>query len=365
LVQEATDEQRGTVVTATYFEWLAGETPTRAWINNPTQQEVELSLAQGAVACTSNPAYGGNLLKRAPDEILPDITAVAATGASGDEAAALVQQRLVERLLPQFADLHQRSAGREGWVSLQGAPGLDTSVEPILESARLARSLGPNCIPKIPATEPGLAALEVLVHEDQPVLMTEVFSLSQVAETCVRYLRASEASGNRPVFIMAPITGIFGDYLRAVASRDSSDIAPEKVVWAGVIWARAAKRLVDEKRYPVQLLYGGARTTEDLTQLVGGPHAATVNWSTFAEVLATDPEQRETVDDPVPAAIAADLAATFDDFRRAMAIDGLRADEFEDFGPVQHFRDAFVAGWNAVRDAVATEQAAATPGSVS
>ena len=29
-----------------------------------------------------------------------------------------------------------------------------------------------------------------------------------------------------------------------------------------------------------------------------------------------------------------------------------RTAEFEDFGPVQHFRDAFIAGWNAVRDAI-------------
>ena len=291
---------------------------------------------------------------------LPDIAAVAATGASGDAAVALVQQRLVERLLPRFSEIHERSGGREGWVSLQGAPELDTDVEPILESARLARSLGPNCIPKIPATEPGLAALEVLVKEDQPVLMTEVFSLAQVAATCERYLRAAEASGKRPVFIMAPITGIFGDHLRAVATAESIDVAPEALAWAGVIWARAAKRLVDERRYPVQLLYGGARMTEDLTGLVGGPHAATVNWSTFAEVLAGDVEHRETVDDPAPEAITAELATAFDDFRRAMAIDAVGADEFEEFGPVQYFRDAFIVGWNAVKDAVSAAQAAAT-----
>ena len=342
----------------TYFEWLQQETASRAWINNPTEAEIDLALANGAVACTSNPAYGGNLLKRAPDEIHPDIVAVAATGLRGDDAAAVVQQRLVARLLPRFQHHFESSGGREGWVSLQGAPELDTGVEPILASARLARSLGPNCIPKIPATEPGLDALDVLVSEDQPVLMTEVFSLAQVTETCERYLRASESSGNRPVFIMAPITGIFGDHLRAVARRESIDIEPEIVTWAGVIWARAAKRLVDERGYPVQLLYGGARTIEDLVELVGGPHAATINWSTFADVLAAEPQQRETVDDPSPSGVSERLAATFDDFRRAISIDGLTTAEFEAFGPVQHFRNAFIDGWNAVRDAVDAEQEA-------
>ncbi len=154
------------------------------------------------------------------------------------------------------------------------------------------------------------------------------------------------------MFIMAPITGIFGDHLRKLADRDGLAVSPMATRWAGVTWARAAKRLVDERGYPVQLLYGGARTTEDLTGLVGGPHAATVNWSTFEEVLEADPERRMTVGDPPPADVLEQLTAMFDDFRRALAIDGLEVEEFEGFGPVQHFRDAFIAGWTAVRDAV-------------
>ena len=69
-----------------------------------------LALAQGAVACTTNPAYGGNLLKRAPDEIMPDIAAIVAEGAMGDDAVARVQARLVARILPHF--LRPAPAGR-------------------------------------------------------------------------------------------------------------------------------------------------------------------------------------------------------------------------------------------------------------
>jgi transaldolase len=343
----------------TYFEWLARQTASRAWVNNPTQDEIGLALAQGAVACTTNPAYGGNLLKRAPHEIQADIAAVAASGTSGDDAVALVQQRLVGRILPHFLPRFESTGGREGWVSFQGAPELDTRPEPILASARTARSLGPNCIPKIPATAPGLEALEELVRDGQPTLMTEVFSLAQVREACERYLQASEASGQRPAFIMAPITGIFGDHLRKIAARDGLDIDARAVTWAGLIWARAAKRFVDEHGYAVQLLYGGARTIADLTELVGGPHASTVNWATFAEILEADPQRRETIADPPPPDIVARLTGTFDDVRRALDVGALSLEEFEEFGPVQHFRDAFIEGWNAVREAIAAEQAAA------
>jgi transaldolase len=345
-------------MTDTYFSWLAHETPSRVWINNPTQEEIGLALAQGAVACTTNPAYGGNLLRRVPDEIAPDIAALVAEGARGDDAVARVQARLVARILPHFLPRFEASGGREGWVSFQGAPELDTDAEHILAAARMARGLGVNCIPKIPATGPGLEAFDRLVCEGCPTLMTEVFSLAQVKETCERYLRAADESGQRPVFIMAPITGIFGDHLSKVADRDGLSIAPEATRWAGVIWARAAKRLVDERGFPVQLLYGGARTTGDLTSLVGGPHAATVNWSTFEEILEADPDRRETVDDPPPADILEQLMSTFEDVRRALDVDGLDVEAFEGFGPVQHFRDAFIAGWTAVRDEIEVQRTA-------
>jgi hypothetical protein len=35
----------------------------------------------------------------------------------------------------------------------------------------------------------------------------------------------------------------------------------------------------------------------------------------------------------------------------------LTLDEFEAFGPVQHFRDAFVAGWRKVAEAIREERA--------
>ena len=36
-----------------------------------------------------------------------------------------------------------------------------------------------------------------------------------------------------------------------------------------------------------------------------------------------------------------------------MHLGSLTVEEYEDFGPVQHFRDNFIAGWNAVLAAIA------------
>jgi transaldolase len=342
----------------TYFDWLALATHSRVWVNNPSEREIGLALANGAVGCTTNPAYGGGLLRRVPDEVRPVVAAVVAEVSEDDAAADEVQRRLVARILPHFQPLFESSGGRHGFVSLQGAPGRDTDAAVILAEARDARALGPNCIPKVPATEAGLAAFEVLVEEDQPTLVTEVFSLDQLIETCERYLRITARTGRRPVLIVAPITGIFGDHLRKIALRDGLRVDTELAGWAGIAWARAAAAMVQERGYPVRLLYGGARTTLDLTGLVGGPHAATLNWSTFEEVLAEDPERRETIDDPLPAGVIAGLTDAFEEVRQALTVGSLSLADFASFGPVQHFRDNFIAGWQGVLAMIGEERAA-------
>lgn len=340
-----------------YFTQLVAETPTRVWVNNPTIEEIGLALQQGAVGCTTNPAYGANLLRRAPDEILPIIADCVRLSSENAVVADLVQQRLVARIVEQFRPLHDASEGREGFVSIQGAPEADTDADHIVEEARAGHAIGPNATPKIPATAPGLSAFEDLVAEGFPTIVTEVFSLAQFIETCERYLGATDRTGHRPPFFVSPITGIFGDHLKAVAVRDGLDIAKGDMELAGVAFSRACYATARDRGYPVTLLCGGARIPFDLTGLVGGALHATINWSTFADVLGNPAPFAIGIAQPIDPAAIARLEATFDDVRRALAIDGLPVEEFEEFGPVQHFRNVFIDGWRRVGEAIAAERA--------
>jgi len=98
----------------------------------------------------------------------------------------------------------------------------------------------------------------------------------------------------------------------------------------------------------VTLPFGGARIPEDLTRLVGDRHHATINWSTFAEILALDPPIERTIDAPLDADVERTLLETFSDAWKAWELGRLAPEEFENFGPVQHFRDNFMAGWHGV-----------------
>jgi len=70
-----------------YFARVSAETPTRLWINNPTDDELRMALAAGAIGCTTNPAYAGGLLTRAPDEVLPSLAEASAETSDEAEAA--------------------------------------------------------------------------------------------------------------------------------------------------------------------------------------------------------------------------------------------------------------------------------------
>jgi transaldolase len=341
---------------------MAKETPTRVWVNNPTLNEIDLALAQGAVGCTTNPAYGGSLLKRAPDEIMPIIKECVRLAPDDAGAAEMVQQRLVARIARRFRPLFD-AGGTQGFVSIQGAPESDTEAAHILAEARSARTLGPNVTPKLPATAPGLEAFERLVAEGSPTIVTEVFSLAQLIEVCERYLSVTARTKVRPPFFISPITGIFGDHLKAVAKRDGLGLNPRDAEMVGVALGRACQHLVEERDYPVTLLFGGARIPLDLTGFVGARAAATINWSTFAEVLAAGEHFARGIDEPIDPAALSRLEASFGDVRNAMKLDGLTLEEFEMFGPVQHFRNNFMAGWHAVQQAVADERKAVGGGS--
>ena len=342
-----------------FFQKVKARTPTRLWVNNPTVDEIGKALAQGAVGCTTNPAYGGGLLRRAPDEVRPLIRDCLLASDDDRTGADLVQQRLVGRVVERFRPLYEASGGTEGFVSIQGAPDADTDGEHILGEAHVGHAIGPNATPKIPATLPGFSAFERVVAEGYPTIITEVFSLAQLVFACETYLAVTEKTGMRPPFFMSPITGIFGDHLKKVARRDGIECEPAVIDRAGVALARACNTIVEERGYPVTLLFGGARVMDDFTGLVGAKTAATINYSTVDEILAADPPVEDTIHQPTDPAIVAELTDKFDDFQRAMLLDGLTPEEYEGFGPVQHFRDNFIAGWNGVLAAIAAERAAA------
>jgi len=97
----------------------------------------------------------------------------------------------------------ERTHGIDGWVSLEVDPTLAYARERTFEQAvRFSKDVDrPNLYVKIPATEPGLGAIEDCIAKGVSINVTLIFSLERYAAVAEAYLRGLErlvAAGGDP-----------------------------------------------------------------------------------------------------------------------------------------------------------------------
>ena len=84
--------------------------------------------------------------------------------------------------------------GKDGYVSIEVDPNLaDDTQATIAEAARLHDVIDrPNLFVKIPATKPGLPAIEEMIARGRSINVTLIFSLERYAEVAEAYVRGLE-----------------------------------------------------------------------------------------------------------------------------------------------------------------------------
>jgi transaldolase len=93
--------------------------------------------------------------------------------------------------------------GQDGYVSIEVDPNLAYDTEGTIAEAQRLHELvdRPNCFVKIPATEPGLPAIEEMIARGRSINVTLIFSLERYAEVVEAFQRGLErlvASGGDP-----------------------------------------------------------------------------------------------------------------------------------------------------------------------
>jgi len=332
----------------TYFHEVQEKTGARLWVNNPTPQEAKKAISDGAISCTTNPTYCARMIKMAPESTQTVIDQCLDQSDDDSRVAALVQGELVRPLLDVFRPVYDASNGTDGWVSIQGDPYQDEDANHILEEAREYRALGPNFIAKIPAIKAGLGALSTLVAEDVPTIFTEVFSLSQ-ARACIDiYEKACTASGNKPATFLTHITGIYDECLTQAIEKENVQIATEVLQLAGRALCRKQYKIFVSEYWPGRMLGGGARKDYHFSDLLGDRMDITINPGTIDSLMASAPDIAETMSLPTSDAVIEELRNKAPIFKDAWDEDAQTIDDFYHFPPVIHFRNAFVAGWDAL-----------------
>ena len=344
-----------------YFLRVARQTPTEFWINNPTRDQADLAISNGASGCTNNPSYTQKMVDHPVEgvharKILEESLNVVDTE---NEAIAEFQRQLVKPIADKFLPIFERTAGKKGFVSIQGDPIHEEDPDVIIREALENRKVSPNICCKIPTTEAGLEAMEYLISQDIPLNATEIFAIRQGVVLCETYRRASQKYGKTPQLYISHIAGIYDDYLQNYVEREKVEISPDVLWHAGLAVARKLYQIIEERHYPGTFIAGGARGLHHFTEMVGGKVCCTINWEGTADkLLAQNPPVVYRLFNPVPQEVIDELMEKLPDFRRGYLEDGLEIEEFEGFGPVCLFRSAFCGSWNQVLDLIREKQKA-------
>src|SRR6202167_1434198 len=176
------------------------------WIDNLSRESIRGGHLQklidddAVVGATSNPtifqkamgsgnAYDEHLRGRGSSDI--------------DEAFWALAEQDIREACDLFRPIWDKGMGRDGYVSLEVDPRLAyDSLGTFNEAIRLHKDVDrPNLLVKIPATKPGLAAIEGGVAKGHSVNITLIFSLKRYAEVAESYVRGLErlvAEGGDP-----------------------------------------------------------------------------------------------------------------------------------------------------------------------
>ena len=154
------------------------------------------------VGATSNPSIFQKAMSEgnAYDEQLRELSG---QGLDARESFWRLAERDIKDACDLFRPVWDGGSGRDGYVSIEVDPGLayDT-LATFREAMRLHESVDrPNLMVKIPATKPGLAAIEEVIARGRSINVTLIFSLRRYAEVAESYVRGLErlvAAGGNP-----------------------------------------------------------------------------------------------------------------------------------------------------------------------
>jgi transaldolase len=173
---------------------------SREWLQNGFLEQ--LMREDAVVGVTSNPTIFQKALAGGSwyDEQLRQVLAE-------EEDPKEIFYRLAVKDIQDACDVLRRvwdeGSGKDGYVSMEVDPTLAYDRDGTIEEAvRLNEWIDrPNLFVKIPATEPGLGAIEECIAQGRPINVTLIFSLERYAAVADAYLRGLErlvASGGDP-----------------------------------------------------------------------------------------------------------------------------------------------------------------------
>jgi transaldolase len=219
------------------------------WIDSLSRDAIrgghlqQLIDEDAVVGATSNPTIFQKAMSTgngAYDEQLREL----GSGDAEEAFWALAEQDISEAC-DVFRPTWDGGLGRDGYVSIEVDPRLAyDSLATFREAMRLHEAIDrPNLLVKIPATKPGLAAIEDAIAKGRSINITLIFSLRRYAEVAESYLRGLErliAEGGDPRKVHS-VASFFVSRIDTEADRRLDELQPSRA--GGVSLAELKGRL--------------------------------------------------------------------------------------------------------------------------
>ncbi|MGO1317200.1 MAG: transaldolase [Cellulomonadaceae bacterium] len=163
-----------------------------------TGELARLTAERGVVGVTTNPTIFAKALSE-DVRYAEQLGVLAAVGTSVDDAVVEITTDDVRDAVDILAPVHERTAGRDGRVSIEVDPRLAHDTEATVAAARALwqRVDRPALFIKIPATREGLTAIADAVADGISVNVTLIFSLKRYREVVDAYLTGLEIARER------------------------------------------------------------------------------------------------------------------------------------------------------------------------
>ena len=236
------------------------------WLDNITREMLDSGQLQRYVeefsitGLTSNPSIFEKAIKSgAYDEEIRNKAVEAA------DLETLFFELAIEdlrRAADWFAPIHQRTAGVDGWVSLEVSPLLAYDADRSVRAAAdlHARAGRENLFIKIPGTAQGLPAIEEATFAGVPVNVTLLFSPEQYQASADAYMRGIERrieAGLDPK--VSSVASVFiSRWDAAVIGRVPEQLRARLGLAVGLKTYQAYRQLMDSARWQ-RLANAGAR----------------------------------------------------------------------------------------------------------
>jgi len=263
------------------------------------------------------------------------------------EAYKQACKRGASRYLKQY----EHSAYANGFVSAQVDPRLLTEPFNMVRQGLELRSLQPNIMVKIPATQSGILAIFLLTALGVPTNATLCFNMPQIMAVAEAVKLGKEAGESRGVdyskwrSVITLMIGRFEDakIFAEQAEEMGINLTEEMKRWAGLAVAKKAIRILDERNYPSKLLIASSRVSPvvngrqaiwHLEKLAGGNLVITMNPELIKAFMIhyIDRPIESKIDEPIPEDVMTQLLR-IPYFAEGYGEDTIRPEDFEALEP--------------------------------